>query len=112
MWSAIRNLRSNMRTKRQRIQSFVIQCLLKIFAFVLIMSVVGFALNYPTLANAFALSQFENNDSLYAGWEGFLRLRNFFNSYYDIITAIFGGSIIYDIIDFIKINKEKTKHEN
>ena len=52
-----------------------------------------------------AMAQFENDNYAFAAWDGFIHFRNLFNSYYDLIICIFAGTVIYDIVEFIKINK-------
>jgi hypothetical protein len=52
-----------------------------------------------------AMMQFENDNYSYAAWEAFTAAKNLFNSYYDLVICFFAGAIIYDIYEFIKINK-------
>ena len=94
-----------MLTKRQRIIRFAKSTLLKILIFALTLGLIGYVVNFPTFANDMAMAQFENDNFSYAAWDAFVNARNLFNSYYDLIICIFAGTIIYDIYEFIKINK-------
>ena len=94
-----------MPTKQQRIIRFAKSTILKILIFALMLGLIGYVVNFPTFANDMAMAQFENDNFSYAAWDAFVNARNLFNSYYDFIICFFAGTIIYDIYEFIKINK-------
>ena len=94
-----------MPTKRQRIIRFAKSTIFKILIFALTLGLIGYMVNFPTFTNDMAMAQFENDNFSYATWDAFVNARNLFNSYYDLIICIFAGTIIYDISEFIKINK-------
>lgn len=91
--------------KRKRIKRLVNQTVLKIILFSIILGATAFLINFPGFTNEMAITQFENDNYSYAAWEVFVSAKNLFNSYYDLIICIFAGTIIYDIYEFIKINK-------
>ena len=94
-----------MTTKKQRIKRLVKHLIFKIFTFVIILGIVSYVINFPGFTNEMAMAQFENDNYAFAAWDGFIHFRNLFNSYYDLIICIFAGTVIYDIVEFIKINK-------
>lgn len=94
-----------MTTKKERIKRLVKQLFWKILVFSVIMGVISYLINLPTFTNEMALAQFENDNFSYATWDTFVKVKNLFNSYYDLIICIFAGTVIYDIVEFIKINK-------
>lgn len=94
-----------MTTKKERIKRLVKQLFWKILVFSVIIGVTSYLINFPTFTNEMAMAQFENDNYAFAAWDSFIHFRNLFNSYYDLIICIFAGTIIYDIYEFIKINK-------
>ena len=94
-----------MPTKRQRIIRFAKSIILKILIFALILGLIGYVVNFPTFTNDMAMAQFENDNFSYAAWDAFVKAKNLFNSYYDLVICLFAGTVIYDIYEFIKINK-------
>ena len=91
--------------RKTRIKNFIIHTLIKIFIFAVALGVIGFVINFPGLANELAMGQFENDNFSYGFWSAFDTARNLFNSLYDLIICFFEGTIIFDIITFININK-------
>lgn len=94
-----------MTTKKQRIKRLIKHLIFKIFTFAIILGIVSYVINFPGFTNEMAMAQFENDNYAFATWDGFIHLRNLFNSYYDLIICFFAGTVIYDIAEFIKINK-------
>lgn len=90
---------------KTRIRRLVIHTLVKILIFSIALGVIGFAINFPGIANDLAMGQLENDYFSYSFWQGYLNIRNIFNSIYDVIIYFFVGTLIYDIYTFIKINK-------
>ena len=105
MWSATRNLRGFMTTKKERIKRFVKYLFWKVLVFSIIMGVTSYLINFPTFTNEMAMEQFENDNFSYAAWDAFVNAKNLFNSYSDLIICFFAGTVIYDIRNFIKYNK-------
>ena len=105
MRSATRNLRGFMTTKKERIKRLVKHLFWKILVFSVIMGVISYLINFPAFTNEMAMAQFENDNFSYAAWDTFAKVKNLFNSYYDLIICLFAGTVIYDIYEFIKINK-------
>lgn len=101
-----------MTTKNQRIKRFIKHLIFKVLTFAIILGVFSYIINFPEFTNEMAMAQFENNNYAFAAWDSFIRFRNLFNSYYDLIICIFAGTVIYDIVKFIKIIKGETEHEN
>ena len=91
--------------RKTRIKNFIIHTLIKIFIFAVALGVIGFVINFPGIANELAMGQFENDYFSYGFWNAYSTARNLFNSLYDLIICFFAGTIIYDIITFIKYNK-------
>ena len=77
----------------------------KIFLFSIILGSISYLVNFAGFTNEMAMMQFENDNYSYAVWETFVAAKNLFNSYYDLVICFFAGTIIYDIYEFIKINK-------
>lgn len=94
-----------MTTKNQRIKRLVKHLIFKILTFVIVLGIASYVINFPGFTNEMAMAQFENDNFLYASWDAFVKAKNLFNSYYDLIICLFAGTIIYDIYEFIKINK-------
>ncbi len=94
-----------MTTKKERIKRLVKQLFWKILVFSIIIGAISYLINFPTFTNEMAMAQFENDNYSYAVWEAFTAAKNLFNSYYDLVICFFAGTIIYDIYEFIKINK-------
>lgn len=94
-----------MTTKKQRIIRLIRHTALKIFLFSIILGTISYLVNFAGFTNEMAIMQFENDNYSYAAWETFTAAKNLFNSYYDLIICFFAGTIIYDIYEFIKINK-------
>lgn len=92
-------------SRKNRIKRFIIHTFIKIFIFAVALGVIGFVINFPGLANELAMGQFENDNFSYGFWSAFDTARNLFNSLYDLIICFFAGTIIYDIVTFIKYNK-------
>jgi len=101
-----------MNIKKRQIKYFIFKIGIKIFIFAMVLGIMTYLINFPTFTNSMAMAQFENDNFSYMLWDSFLRFKNFFNSYYDLIISIFAGTVIYDIYNFIKINKGENKHEN
>lgn len=101
-----------MTTKKQRIKRLIKRISLKVFAFAVVFGIISYLINFPGFANELAMAQFENDNYAFMFWDVFIRFRNLFNSYYDLIICIFTGTIIYDIHEFIKYNKGENTHEN
>ena len=95
-----------MTTKKERIKRLVKQLFWKILVFSVIMGAISYLINFPTFTNEMAMAQLENDNYSYAAWSAFVSAKNLFNSYYDLIICLFAGTVIYDIVEFIKINKE------
>lgn len=94
-----------MTTKNQRIKHFIKHLIFKILTFAIIFGIFSYIINFPVFTNEMAIEQFENDNYAFAAWDSFIHFRNLFNSYYDLIICIFAGTVIYDIAEFIKINK-------
>ena len=94
-----------MTTKKQRIMRLIRHTALKIFLFSIILGSVSYLVNFAGFTNEMAMMQFENDNYSYAALEAFTAAKNLFNSYYDLVICFFTGTIIYDIYEFIKINK-------
>ena len=94
-----------MTTKKQRIVRLIKHTTLKIFLFSIILGSISYLVNFAGFTNEMAMMQFENDNYSYAAWEAFTAAKNLFNSYYDLIICLFAGTVIYDIYEFIKINK-------
>ena len=94
-----------MTTKKQRTQRSIKRLVIKIFIFAIFFGIVSYLINFPTFTNEMAMAQFENDNYAYAAWDSFIRFRNLFNSYYDLIICVFTGTVIYDIYNFIKHSK-------
>lgn len=94
-----------MTTKKERIKRLVKHLAFKIFTFAIILGIASYVINFPGFTNEMAMAQFENDNYAFAAWDGFIHFRNLFNSYYDLIICFFAGTVIYDIAEFIKINK-------
>ena len=94
-----------MTTKKERIKRLVKQLFWKILVFSVIIGITSYLINFPTFTNEMAMAQFENDNFSYAIWDAFIKAKNLFNSYYDLIICLFAGTVIYDIYEFIKINK-------
>ena len=94
-----------MTTKKERIKRLVKQLFWKILVFSVIIGATSYLINFPTFTNEMAMAQFENDNFSYAALDAFVKAKNLFNSYYDLIICLFAGTVIYDIYEFIKINK-------
>ena len=94
-----------MTTKKQRITRLIRHTAFKIFLFSIILGTISYLVNFAGFTNEMAMMQLENDNYSYAAWETFTTAKNLFNSYYDLIICFFVGTIIYDIYEFIKINK-------
>ena len=94
-----------MTTKKQRIMRLIKRIAFKIFLFSIILGAISYLVNFAGFTNEMAMMQFENDNYSYAAWEAFTAAKNLFNSYYDLVICFFAGTIIYDIYEFIKINK-------
>lgn len=94
-----------MTTKKERIKRLVKHLFWKILVFSVIMGVISYLINFPAFTNEMAMAQFENDNFSYAAWDTFAKAKSLFNSYYDLIICLFAGTVIYDIYEFIKINK-------
>jgi hypothetical protein len=94
-----------MTTKKQRIMRLIRRTALKIFLFSIVLGTTSYLVNFAGFTNEMAMMQFENDNYSYAAWEAFTAAKNLFNSYYDLVICLFAGTIIYDIYEFIKINK-------
>ena len=101
-----------MTTKKQRTIRFIKRLVFKIFTFAIILGIISYLINFPGFTNDMAMAQFENDNYAFATWDGFVHIRNLFNSYYDLAICFFVGTVIYDIVEFIKINKGENTHEN
>lgn len=101
-----------MTTKKERIKRLVKRLFWKILVFSIIIGATSYLINFPAFTNEMAMAQFENDNYTFAIWDGFVHIRNLFNSYYDLVICFFAGTVIYDIVDFIKINKGENTHEN
>ena len=94
-----------MTTKKQRIMRLIKYIVFKIFLFSIILGTLSYLVNFAGFTNEMAMAQLENDNYSYAAWEAFTTVKNLFNSYYDLVICFFAGTIIYDIYEFIKINK-------
>lgn len=94
-----------MTVKNQRIKQFIKHLIFKILIFAIILGIFSYIINFPVFTNEMAIEQFENDNYAFAVWDNFIHFRNLFNSYYDLIICIFACTVIYDIAEFIKINK-------
>ena len=94
-----------MTTKKERIKRLVKHLFWKILVFSVIIGATSYLINFPTFTNEMAMAQIENDNFSYAAWDAFVKGKNLFNSYYDLIICLFAGTVIYDIYEFIKINK-------
>lgn len=90
---------------KTRIKRLVISILTKILVFTLILGALGLFFNSAILANHIAMGQLEHDDISYLFWSIYVVAKGAFNSLYDLIICFFAGTIIYDIYEFIKINK-------
>ena len=97
-----------MTTKKERIKRFVKHLFWKALVFSVIMGVISYLINFPAFTNEMAMAQFENDNFSYAVWDAFIKAKNLFNSYYDLIICFFAGTVIYDIHEFIKINERSN----
>ena len=94
-----------MTTKKERIKRLVKHLFWKVLVFSIIIGATSYLINFPAFTNEMAMAQFENDNFSYAAWDVFVKAKNLFNSYYDLIICLFAGTVIYDIYEFIKINK-------
>ena len=94
-----------MSTKKKRIMRLVRRLAFKIIVFSIILGAASYLINFPAFTNEMAMAQFENDNYSYAAWDAFIKAKNLFNSYFDWIISFFVGTVIYDIYNFIKINK-------
>ena len=94
-----------MSTKKERIERLIKHLIFKIIVFSIILGVTSYLINFPAFTNEMAMAQLENDNYSYAAWRAFVSAKNLFNSYYDLIICLFAGTVIYDIYEFIKINK-------
>ena len=94
-----------MTTKKERIKRLVKHLFWKVLVFSIIIGATSYLINFPTFTNEMAMAQFENDNFSYATRDAFVKAKNLFNSYYDLIICLFAGTVIYDIYEFIKINK-------
>ena len=94
-----------MSTKNQQIKRLVKYLVFKVLTFAIILGIVSYIINFPGFTNEIAMAQFENDNYAFAAWDNFIHFRNLFNSYYDLIICIFAGTVLYAIVEFIKINK-------
>jgi uncharacterized membrane protein len=94
-----------MTTKKERIKRLVKHLFWKVLVFSIIIGAISYLVNFAGFTNEMAMMQFENDNYSYAAWEAFTTAKNLFNSYYDLVICFFAGTIIYDIYEFIKINK-------
>lgn len=94
-----------MTTKKERIKRFIKQLFWKVLVFSVIIGAISYLINFPIFTNEIAMAQLENDNFSYATWNIFVKAKNLFNSYYDLIICFFTGTVIYDIYEFIKINK-------
>ena len=94
-----------MTTKKERIKRFVKKLFWKILVSSVVIGVISYLINFPIFTNEMAMAQLENDNFSYTAWNIFVKARNLFNSYYDLIICFFAGTVIYDIYEFIKINK-------
>lgn len=92
-------------TKKQRIMRLIKHTAFKIFLFSIVLGTLSYLVNFAGFTNEMAMAQFENDNFSYAAWDTFVKAKNLFNSYYDLIICLFAGTVIYDIYEFIKINK-------
>jgi fructose-specific phosphotransferase system IIC component len=90
---------------KTRIKRFVISILTKILIFVLVLGVLDMFFNSPILANYIAMGQLDHDNISYIFWSIYVVIKGTFNSLCDLIVCLFAGTIIYDIYEFIKINK-------
>ena len=93
-----------MDTKNKRIKRLIKHLIFKISIFAIVL-VIPYVINFPEFTNEMAMAQFENNNYAFAAWDSFIRFRNLFNSYYDLIICLFANMVFYDIYKIIKINK-------
>lgn len=94
-----------MTTKKKRVKRLVINILTKILIFALILGALGLFFNSAVFANYIAMGQLDHDDISYVFWSIYVVAKGAFNSLYDLIICFFAGTIIYDIYEFIKINK-------
>lgn len=94
-----------MTTKKQRIMRLIRRTAFKIFLFSVVLGTISYIVNFAGFTNEIAMAQLENDNFSYAAWDTFVKVKNLFNSYYDLIICLFAGTVIYDIYEFIKINK-------
>lgn len=90
---------------KTRIKRLVINILTKILIFVLVLGALDMFFNSPILANHIAMGQLDHDDISYVFWSIYVVVKGAFNSLYDLIICLFAGTIIYNIYEFIKINK-------
>ena len=90
---------------KTRVKRLVINILTKILIFVLVLGALGMFFNSPILANYIAMGQLNHDDISYIFWGIYVVAKGAFNSLYDLIICLFAGTIIYNIYEFIKINK-------
>lgn len=95
----------NMVPQKTRIKRLVIYILTKILIFTLILGALGLFFNSAVFANYIAMGQLDHDDVSYVFWSIYVVAKGAFNSLYDLIICFFAGTIIYDIYEFIKINK-------
>ena len=94
-----------MTVKNQRIKRFIKHLIFKILIFAIILGIFSYIINFPVFTNEMAIEQCENDNYAFAVWDNCIHFRNLFNSYYGLIICIFAGTVIYDIVEFIKSNK-------
>lgn len=90
---------------KTRIKRLIINILIKILIFVLILGALDMFFNSAILANHIAMGQLDHDDIFYIFWSIYVVAKGAFNSLYDLIICLFAGTIIYNIYEFIKINK-------
>lgn len=87
-------------------KKFIIKTILKIVIYGIMSTIaLTFLLENPIITNAIAMEQMKPSDELYLLMVMFIKSKQFISMVYGWLTAIFAGTVIYDIYNFIKTNK-------
>ena len=87
-------------------KKFIIKTILKIVIYGIMSTIaLTFLLDNPIITNAIAMEQMKPSDELYLLMVMFIKSKQFISVIYGWLTAIFVGTVIYDIYNFIKTNK-------
>lgn len=91
-------------------KKFIIKTVVKILIYAIISTIAINLLTNPIINNELALGQMENSNELYLLMDTYNKVRPFISIIYDLITALFIGTIIYNTYKFIQTKKNKGEN--